>query len=234
MKLHELFRIVPDTAWESSSTLMLTLTESELANLKLTEGLIRSADRVEFVTRVTKAFPNLMLQWDKKATPFLIMLGWYNEELSLEDEKRLARLFNTLGWYIAKSTPFNHKGRTGVQVIMEPKYDIFQEKLPAQLYHVSAIDKVLKIGLSPKSKSRMAYHPARVYVAVSKVAAMNLASQFHSQDGKEYALLEIDTRKLLKMTKFYWDKNTTAPHSGIPLGLYTHSNIPPHAFTSLQ
>jgi hypothetical protein len=217
---------------------MLTLTESELKNLKLTEGLIRSADRVEFVTRVTKAFPNLLLQWDKKVTPFLIIFGWYEGELSPEKEKRLTQLFNTLGWYEAQRTSFSHRGRNGTQVVVEPKYDIFQEKLPTRLYHVTpvnTIDKILKIGLSPKSKSRTGYHPARVYVAVSKTAAVNIASQFHSQDGKKYALLEIDTGKLLKMTKFFWDKNfTTVPHGGTPLGLYTLSNIPPQALTRLD
>ncbi len=217
---------------------MLTLTESELVNLKLIEGLISSADRVEFVTRVKKAFPDLMLQWDKKVTPFLIMFGWYNEELSLKEEKRLMQFFNTLGWYVTDATTFNHKGRAFTHVVVEPKYDIFQEKLPAQLYHVTpvnVIDKVLKIGLSPRSKSRATYHPARVYVAVSMSAAEDIASQFHSQDGKEYALLEIDTGKLLKMTKFFWDKNfTTVPHGGTPLGLYTLSNIPPQALTRLH
>lgn len=239
MKLSELFKVVKnDQPFKSHGV----LTEAELTDLQLTEGLISSVDREQLLARISTAFPKKIKIHREKLYPFLIGLEWQapkDHQLARawlgpapEEEKKLDRLLGVLGWF-RSNTLRNSKG-TFIQV--EPKYDVLEQHLPAFLYHVTPItkvDKILKLGLTPKSNNRLTKHPERVYVANSKDAAVTIAWQFKHLDKKEYALLKIDTSKLLRTTRFYWDANFMNFGGKTPLGLYTMSNIPPAALERL-
>ena len=117
------------------------------------------------------------------------------------------------------------------------------------MYHItpiSTVDKILKFGLSPKSKTYIAgekaCHSDRVYLfngfdrdAISKFAAQ-LGKQSSQYDKlkklllqtNDYALLKIDKRKVPNL-KLYRDNNFKSKDPKKPIALYTYSNIPPNA-----
>jgi hypothetical protein len=217
MKLHELFTVVKDKEAFSGCGV---LTETEMADLLLTEGLIRSADRKQLFARIGTAFPKKIKIIRNPQSKYQVGLQW--KKLTPEEEKKLERLLGVLGWFRSK----NQTDGTSTFTQIEPKYDMLEQDLPRYLFHVTPltnVDKIMKLGLAPVTK-----HPERVYLAKNEADADNITSQLSKLDNQSYAHFRIDTSKLLRTTKFYWDTNFMSS-SGSPLGLYTMSNIPPVA-----
>lgn len=115
------------------------------------------------------------------------------------------------------------------QIIIESKFNKNITNIPNKLYHVAPYkfrDKILSKGLSPKTLSKKAYHPGRIYLGFEILITKNLAYQFEHK-GK-YVLFEIDTDKIgvnnLKLKEYiqlYDDPDF--PKNGC----YTYQNIPP-------
>ena len=110
------------------------------------------------------------------------------------------------------------------------KYDTeASDILPKTVYHVTTekgLKSIQKIGLKPTTKSKLATHPDRVYVAVDKDSAMHFAKRIADKDTLH--ILTIDTTKLVKGTKFYSDPHYTDK------AFYTYNNIPPEAIVNTE
>jgi hypothetical protein len=111
---------------------------------------------------------------------------------------------------------------------LEAKFDNKKTKIPPILYHVTHerhIEKIKKIGLVPKSKSKKSFHSERIYLFKNKEMAEEIAKEFSKLDYKfehNYILLEIDSSKISGI-KLHVDPNLKDG------GFYTYDNIPPLA-----
>ena len=139
--------------------------------LPLNEGLIYSQP-IDITIRVLKnKFDELDI---KKYEDGDISIEGMNDRL-----KKYIPLINNLGYFI--SSAFNDNDMIDISLLkkddlnniicsnifIEPKYD-YQVEIPKILYHASPLkfkDKILKIGLTPKSGSKLSYHPDRIYLS---------------------------------------------------------------------
>lgn len=95
-------------------------------------------------------------------------------------------------------------------------------QVPDIVYHVTSgnnLSKILKYGLVPKSKSKKAFHPDRVYVATELSGIQNLVNDEYF-DIDNPTLLTIDISDIKDSVDFFED-----PH--FSTGVYTFSNIRP-------
>lgn len=150
--------------------------------------------------------------------------------LSIDEKERnkIDNILNAIGWYAAYESyemPDDHIRRPVITI--EPKYGKVSNNIPTILYHAtesSNVDNIMKIGLVPKSKSRMSEHPDRIYAAISREISMSFATHFIY--GLHFpAMLTIDTQKI--NNKWYEDPNLEG-------GLYTTTNISPVALKRLS
>jgi hypothetical protein len=113
--------------------------------------------------------------------------------------------------------------------VFEKKYDEVTY-VPKLIYHITDgkyLDKIKSIGLTPKTKSKLAYHPERIYVALNKEDTLNLWKRMKMFIPKEKGiLLTIDTGKL--DNTFYNDPNFQNK------GVYTYNNIVPQSIINIE
>ena len=96
------------------------------------------------------------------------------------------------------------------------------DKLPDILYHVSDkkyLDKILKMGLIPKSKNKKAYHPDRIYLTTDKQECTWLYND-PDFDVKNPILFKIDRNKLEEKEIYLYED----PY--LPSGVFAVKNIP--------
>ncbi len=141
-------------------------------------------------------------------------------------------LFRNLGYIISKYTIDGNKWLKDfidttkpIALYLEAIYDMEISPIPYILYHVSPKnfkEKIEKIGLIPKSGSKLSNHPARIYLTDN----LNLAKNFgNSQLNSDFIICQINTDGL--DMKLYSDVNLRSN------GYYTLSNIPPSNITIL-
>jgi hypothetical protein len=115
----------------------------------------------------------------------------------------------------------NNKNITYLKIRCEAKYDDLIDTY-GTFYHVCKkqnLDKILKIGLVPKSKSKTSYHPDRIYLLNNISDAENLINRFNFYDSSsEYIILKININKEDNI-KLYNDPNYNKK------GCYTYDNI---------
>ena len=149
---------------------------------------------------------------------------------------------NFLGYFpahiVTKTSNFKYTYEKAEEVIkkqelaavyFDAKYDveISEDKLPPILYHISPSiheEKILKIGLAPKSKNKLSKHPERIYLTFTPSAAIGLlGNRPFKETASKFTLFLVDFEKL-KTTRvirvfedpMYYGK-----------GCYTYENIPP-------
>jgi hypothetical protein len=115
-------------------------------------------------------------------------------------------------------------------LIFEPKFgtDISSDNLPNIAYHVTDrqyLDKIRKIGLVPKHKDKITYHPDRIYLFIDEKNVSGLLDNIHF-DIDNPVLLKIDISEFKKHNKFYVDPNLSDG------GVYVLGNIPPRLIIS--
>ena len=120
--------------------------------------------------------------------------------------KKLLKLTNNLGWFPTNMSSYDNDGNfkqlvwdenlrnfvsliknkfTNILFFFEAKYDIPVERFPDILYHVCEkkyADKILAIGLVPRSRSKKSFHPERVYLCKDLNDVFILIDQFNSLD----------------------------------------------------
>jgi len=124
-------------------------------------------------------------------------------------------------------------------ITFEAKYDIAVHDVPKYLYHLAPRNvaaKILKFGLSPKSKSAVSSHPPRVYLGKTKhdvlLLLKRMAFVVKSIDGK-FWLLKINTNLIpayfMVLNSVQRDNKLYSDPNFLDKGLYTLNTIPPSA-----
>lgn len=159
-----------------------------------------------------------------------------------EEFDNILKWVNNLGYYpshmlvMGKNQKFDYdiliqslKLAAGFEVTFEAKFDpeIGSRNVPKVAYHVTAAskeEKILKIGLVPKSKEKLSKHPDRIYFVVNiEDAEFLIHNRRFSGDNKEFTIFEVDLGGLKKkrVIRYFSDPN-------LPTGeaFYTYENIP--------
>jgi len=119
---------------------------------------------------------------------------------------------------------------------IEAIFDEVASDVSEKLYHVTTrthIEKINKIGLVPKSKSKKSYHPERIYLAKDKDSALEIAAQilnvgYGDFDFSDYILIEVNSKILKEQNnKIYKDPNFAEK------GFYVLNNIPKEAIIKI-
>lgn len=219
--------------------------------LNLKEGLIKTTPMGETIYILKKQFPNWIFQYEKGDKDFTIEILKLKNGIQSEYFEELLPLLNNLGWFISYveiygdnievkdkynektvKNAFQNKKIYSIYLECEAKFDQKVNKIPEFLYHVAPLkswEKIQKIGLVPKSRSKKAYHPERVYLGKDEKNTSNLASKFYQSEGtKEWVLLKIDTNMVPgDYLRLYYDPN-------FKYGYYTLNNIPPQAIEKVK
>lgn len=144
-----------------------------------------------------------------------------DESDNFEEYNTFCRYINNLGYYIALiTTPllkfnnlkkFEDDMRKGVvhgivNILIEPKYDAEVDISQFDyMYHVTSeasAAKIMKVGLTPKSKSKIAAHPDRVYLGVTKIDSIKLSQMFDDLkrgDGKVCLKIKVTKDPMLNI-----------------------------------
>ena len=150
----------------------------------------------------------------------------------------------TFGWIPSKidGFPFKEKtlsnkinNQTQLNIFYEPKFDL-KVDVNRYYYHLTPDiywkNKIENDGLTPKNKSKISFHPERIYLIekynkeefekLTKRLFLNISNPKVKQMINKYYVLQIDMNALIKSgrDKFYQD-----PHYS--LGIWTYENIPP-------
>jgi len=163
---------------------------------------------------------------------------------SLEEMNQVLKISNNLGYFpsyietkngsgvkytddelkklIINSSPFTLK--------LEAKYDLEvtgDDRIPNILYHITDLkfkDKIQNIGLSPRSKSKIAEHPSRIYLMFSP-NDMGFLLGNPKSGIKDPCMFSVDIHKLHNRIRLFIDPNFSSK------GVYTYDNISPKYLT---
>lgn len=154
-----------------------------------------------------------------------------------DNVEMIKKAMNLCGYYLAapKDNEIEKDKWIWLQFEAKVEKDISEQlrKEESFLTHFTPyynVDKILKQGLSPKSKNSILNYPGRIYLmrgSLNKESTKDLGMQLFmnnkskGNDGK-YVLLVIDLSKIPENTPFHFDPN-------YPYGVYTQSNIRPDA-----
>ena len=221
-----------------------------LQDMMLYEGLIHSYE----IGAATKILNNWSVANDKfniqDRQDNTIRLNFI-ENLTKSELDNLVKLVNTLGWFIAMYAVNDYDTRPKKYkydqllinmekyklqwMILETKYDLELNKYKiSELYHVSPVEfknKIEKLGLVPKSQSKIATHPERIYFTKNVEDAKLILAQFKALKGRSYNIYKIDVIKLRRQNngiRFFSDP--AFPNKGI----YTLSNVPHDCITLID
>jgi hypothetical protein len=160
--------------------------------LPLNEGLIYSQP-IDLTIKILK---NKFNELDIKK--------YEDDDISIEGMsdklKKYIPLINNLGYFISSA----FKGNDSINIsnlkkedleelicsniFIEPKYD-YQVEVPNLLYHASPLkfkDKILRTGLTPKSGSKLSYHPDRIYLSNNIQSCIKFGEYLLNSKENEY------------------------------------------------
>jgi len=219
----------------------ITFTKEEFIKsiLKEEEGLIKTTNINHTITLINNWIKGEM---DLERTKLIIksdIENWFVYKITKETNLvELFRLVDNLGWFPAY---IQYKGQSAkysqpnlemfleefgeVMVKFESKYDVKYIPENNIFYHITSdkyIDKIMKIGLVPKSKEKISSHPSRIYLLINEESINDLIDVFSYQYNIKPIVLRITIpQEKLNGIKFYNDTNF--PEKGI----YTESNLHP-------
>lgn len=215
-----------------------------LQDTMLYEGLIYTYDidtTIHHLERWSIANTKFVI---KKTTLNTILIN-FGEQPSNKEIDNLLKWINNLGWFIAdylvNSIPLKRKAFVTLDIfkddikkykllniLLEAKYDLELNKYELSSkdwYHIAPLavkKKIDKIGLIPKTLSKISFHPDRIYLTKSEADAIGVAELFDKIKETEFVLYKIDIDGLIKSNngiRFFKDPNLGS-------GIYTLSNIP--------
>lgn len=217
---------------------------NSIYNIALNEGLIKTQDILKTKDIINKSFKNVKVITDLDDN---IVAIEFSPFLFKPDEiERLFKLVNNLGWFPAIYHTNLTRGmvkyiddasflsaikkadRVGVK--LEPKFDPEYNKQTIY-YHVtkqSYIPKIEKVGLIPKTQSKISYHPERIYLATSLNYALDILEQLYAFNDSIplWVIYQVNTEKIPNF-KTMKDPNFIG-------GVYTTQNIPPSALKIIK
>lgn len=227
-------------------TELLKIYELYKPEFKIYEGLILSHPLYKVVSILNKQYLLSNINYQKNT--FNLNLDFdVNLNYSIIQLNKLITLTNNLGWYPASISSKNNesfinkifdinnfkefiiKEFLNINFSFEAKYDILEENYPNILYHVCEtkhLNKILKYGLIPKSRSKKSFHPDRVYLVKNLDNAYKLAEIFNKMSlNKEWVILEINIETIRDYLKLFRDPNY------LENGVYTLNNITPYCIS---
>jgi hypothetical protein len=217
--------------------------------LNLKESLTKTTPVGESISILKKQFPKSFFQYDKGDSKFSITIKNI-EEIGTSGFEKLLALLTNLGYFpsfmkignppfisdkyeyrILKNV-FEKNSAKEINMTCEAKFDQIVNNIPKILYHITPLkhwEKISKIGLAPKSRSKNSYHPDRVYLTKDENSAENLVQKFYKLIFlKEWVLLKITTDDIPgEYFRLYYDPNYKQ-------GFYTMNNIPPQAIEKIK
>ena len=216
---------------------ILLKTYKEEYELNLKEGLIKTTNIGKTLNILEKKYSSKFI-FTKSKNSFYIKTFNTNINTLLEG---IIKDANTLGWFPSFMETEDYNGKWGekyfkegeIKLRFEAKFDEeIVENTPSILYHITPTqntNKILSIGLVPKSRSKASYHPDRVYLSKDLKDIENLGEKFYQKTGiKDWTILKIDTDMIPgNYLKLYTDPNYKQ-------GYYTLNNIPPHAIEKIK
>lgn len=206
-----------------------TISDSEIQyvynmfeNNNIMEGVFYSFSTENVKNIINRKFNNIHVEIESLNSIYL----FDNILENLTDLKRYIRLF---GWYIAtiqESSELNYsryddniKYSRIYSISIEPNYDTKIDNIPNILYHVTLetnLNSILKRGLIPKNKSKIAYHPDRIYLTNYLNSANYFKKYLEQTSNKSAIILKIDTQGIEKLySDVNWKEN----------GFYVVNNI---------
>jgi hypothetical protein len=237
---------------------ILLKTYKDEYELNLKEGLIKTTPLGESVYILKKQFPNWFFTYEKEGNDFTIEILEEKDGIKLEYFEKLLPVLNNLGYFISYMEilgywdsytkkdvkikdkykedivrkAFNNPKIYSILLICEAKFDQKVNNIPEILYHVTPLrswEKIQKIGLIPKSRSKRSYHPERVYLGKDENSTIKLTPKFYQDTGlNEWVLLKINTNHIPgNYLRLYQDPN-------FKYGYYTLNNIPPQAIEKIK
>ena len=219
----------------------------------LYEGLIHSVPRSTFKDMVDRwAIVNDKIKISFK--DYNKILIQFTENINEKELENLLILINNLGWYVSvflvgdkDSKPSwikfdkdifkkedTNKSLYAFQV--EAKFDLdVTDREFKVLYHVtpSVHDlKIKRIGLVPKSLSKSAYHPERIYFLQTVEECKFIAGKFNKQNRnlKEFSIYAVD----IKLAERYSGYLRLFNDPNLRGSVYTLSNIPPQCIKFVE
>jgi len=225
--------------------------ENHKSEFKIYEGLITSHPLYRVIMILSK---NLDVKPNYKNNTFVLQYQFSEiyGKAKLEMNKIL-QLTNNLGWFPSYMSSYNMNntkfqkmrwdekflnfkkfildGLIKTTFSFEAKYDIPFTEFPDKMYHVCKsknVDKILTIGLAPKSRSKKAFHPERVYLCKYLNNAYTILNSFLIDEENNYEILEVDTSFIKEYLKLYQDPNF------MNQGYYTLNNIPSCCISRIQ
>lgn len=206
-------------------------------DLNLQEGLIKTTNIGKTINILKSSFDS-GFEYQKNGNTFEVTLYQIDKSALV----KFLKYINNLGWFPSYITTPSYKGKWNENVYssdlskirFEAKFDEeIVEKIPNFLYHITPTqnaNKILNVGLVPKSRSKASYHPERVYLGKSLEGIKKLAPQMYQKTGdKNYTVLKIDTEIIPGgYLRLYTDPNYSKE------AYYTLNNIPPQAIEKIQ
>jgi hypothetical protein len=206
-------------------------------DLNLKEGLIKTTNIGKTLNILEKKYSSKFI-FTKSKNSFYIKT--FNTDINTL-LNGIIKDANNLGWFPSFMETEEYTGKWNekyfkkgeIKLRFEAKFDEeIVEKIPQVLYHITPtqnVDKILSIGLVPKSRSKASYHPDRVYLSKDLEDIENLGEMFYQKTGiKDWTILKIDTNMVPgSYLKLYTDPNYKQ-------GYYTLNNIPPQAIEKIK
>ena len=218
--------------------------EEQILNEFITKTIDPDKTIKELRNRFDKKFSGV--RYDEGNIIILFEKGYENIFPShYEYINEINNFMDSFGWFPALIDGYKFNEKTleskkntadRIRIKYETKYDI--QILPNEKYYYHLTPDLLfndikSSGLTPKSKSKISYHPELVYLIkkYEKDKFTELAKNLYStleyrsdimEKIKNYYVLRIDVEALIKSgrDKFYRDPNYL-------LGIWTYENIPP-------
>lgn len=216
---------------------ILLETYKEEYKLNLKEGLIKTINIGKTLNILEKKYSSKFI-FNKLKNSFYINTFHTDINTLLNG---IIKDANTLGWFPSFIETEDYIGKWDekyfkegeIKLRFEAKFDEeVVENIPSILYHITPsqnTNKILSIGLVPKSRSKASYHPDRVYLSKNLKDIENLGGMFYQKTGiKDWMILKIDTNMVPgDYLKLYTDPNYEQ-------GYYTLNNIPPQAIKKVK
>lgn len=151
-------------------------------------------------------------------------MGYFPSLIDLENENKMINRFKYN--FDKINNIIMSKNIIQMILICEKKFDDIVE-ITSPIYHICRkqnVEKILRIGLCPRTKSRISSHPDRIYFCLNVESCIELIKKFKlndlikNQPEQNYEILEVDIPKSEKII-FRKDPNM------IENGIYTYENI---------
>jgi hypothetical protein len=214
----------------------------------LYEGLNKTHDLKTINKILIKKYGKENLIIDYKNNNFSLLYKFSSDPVDADEQlDKLLQYTNNLGWFpsnVTYGTNFSKNVKWGKSIIkelftksiqtlkfsFEPKYDIKADAtLKKYYYHMTPtlyVDKILKNGLIPKSRSKKTYHPDRIYLSDNPQSLLDIIPEFAlTTDILDWSIIEVYTGFIDMYLQLYKDQNFKER------GFYTLNTITPECLS---